>query len=241
MSDEAGHSGEGEGGNRTLVAEFALGLLEGAEHERVARLIAADPALREELRLWRTHFQSFDSEFADQPVPATAWDKLETRLFGSAAKPASSLWDSLILWRGLFAGALAVAVVAIGINVSRPLAPSPEEFAVQLVAALQSQEGSDVEFVAFYDSANSTVKLIGLSGAAVPDKDYELWYIKGDEPAVSMGVVPVDAKLEIPLDPETRAKFDEGTVLAVTLEQKGGSPTGVAQGPIVSVGSATRI
>jgi anti-sigma-K factor RskA len=85
------------------------------------------------------------------------------------------------------------------------------------------------------------VKLIGLSGAAVPDKDYELWYIKGDEPAVSMGVVPVEAKTEISLSPEARAKFDEGTILAVTLEQKGGSPTGVAQGPIVSVGAATRI
>jgi anti-sigma-K factor RskA len=56
-----------------------------------------------------------------------------------------------------------------------------------------------------------------------------------------MGVVPIDAKTEIPLDPETRAKFEEGTILAVTLEAKGGSPTGVAQGPIVSVGSATRI
>ena len=85
------------------------------------------------------------------------------------------------------------------------------------------------------------MKLLGLSGEAVPDKDYELWYIKGDEPAVSMGVVPVDARTEIPLDAEARAKFDEGTVLAVTLEQKGGSPTGVAQGPIVSVGAATRI
>ena len=240
MSNEADIRGEGEGGHNALVAEFALGLLEGAEHERVARQIAADPALRAELRMWRTRFQSFDSEFPEEPTPAAGWDRLEARLFGPSAKPAT-LWDSLVLWRGLFAGALAVAVVAVGINVSRPPAPSPEEFAVQLVAALQSQEGSGVEFVALYDSANGAVKLIGLSGQAVPDKDYELWYIKGDEPAVSMGVVPVDAKLEIPLSEEARAKFDEGTILAVTLEQKGGSPTGVAQGPIVSVGSATRI
>ena len=35
--------------------------------------------------------------------------------------------------------------------------------------------------------------------------------------------------------------FGEGTTLAVTLEQKGGSPTGVAQGPIVAVGKATQI
>lgn len=241
MSNEADIRDEGEGGRSALVAEFALGLLDAAEHERVARLIAVDPALRQELRMWRTRFQSLDSEFPDEPVPTAGWDKLEMRLFGSAAKPASSVWDSLILWRGLFAGALAVAVVAIGINVSRPIAPSPEEFAVQLVAALQAQEGSGVEFVAFYDSANSTVKLIGLSGAAVPDKDYELWYIKGTDAPVSMGVVPVDARTEITIAPDTRANFDEGTVLAVTLEQKGGSPTGAPQGALVSAGPAMRI
>ena len=75
----------------------------------------------------------------------------------------------------------------------------------------------------------------------MPDKDYELWYIEGDDPAVSMGVIPVDQRIEIPLDAGARAKFGEGTVLAVTLEQKGGSPTGVAQGPIVAVGAATPI
>lgn len=243
MSNEADIRDEGEGGASALVAEFALGLLDAAEHDRVARMIAADPALRAELRMWRTRFQAFDAEIAEQAAPAGVWDKLEGRLFGGsvAAAKSASVWDSLALWRGLFAGALAVAVVAIGVNVMRPAAPSPEEFAVQLVAALQSQEGSGVEFVAFYDSASGNVRLLGLSGEAVPDKDYELWYIKGDEPAVSMGVIPVDARTEIELDPETRAKFDEGTVLAVTLEQKGGSPTGVAQGPIVSVGSATRI
>ena len=51
-----------------------------------------------------------------------------------------------------------------------------------------------------------------------------------------MGVIPVDQRNEIPLDAAARAKIDEGTVLAVTLEQKGGSPTGVAQGPIVAAG-----
>jgi anti-sigma-K factor RskA len=85
------------------------------------------------------------------------------------------------------------------------------------------------------------VRLTALSGEAVPDKDFELWYIKGDEPAVSMGVIPVDQRTEITLPPEAKAKFAEGIVLAVTLEQKGGSPTGVAQGPIVAVGAATEI
>ena len=56
-----------------------------------------------------------------------------------------------------------------------------------------------------------------------------------------MGVIPVDQRLEIPLDPAAKAEIGPGTVLAVTLEQTGGSPTGVAQGPIVALGKATPI
>ncbi len=50
-----------------------------------------------------------------------------------------------------------------------------------------------------------------------------------------MGVVPLNARNRRPISPDMLADFGEGTTLAVTLEQKGGSPTGVAQGPIVAV------
>jgi len=85
------------------------------------------------------------------------------------------------------------------------------------------------------------VRITSLKGEAIPDRDFELWYINGDQPAVSMGVIPVHQRLEIPLDAATQANIGPGTVLAVTLEQTGGSPTGVAQGPIVAVGSAIPI
>jgi anti-sigma-K factor RskA len=222
-----------------LVAEFALGLLTGAEHERVRAMIAADPRLRAELRLWQQRLATLDDEFAEQPAPAGVFPRLEARLFPNA-KARAGLWDSLAFWRSLAGAGVAVAVLAVGFNLMQPRV-DPQQFATQLVAALQAQEGSGVEFVALYDQASGNVRLTALSGQAIPDKDFELWYIKGDEPAVSMGVIPVDQKTEIVLPPEAREKFGEGIILAVTLEQKGGSPTGVAQGPIVAVGSATEI
>jgi anti-sigma-K factor RskA len=56
-----------------------------------------------------------------------------------------------------------------------------------------------------------------------------------------MGVIPVDQRTQISLDAETQQKFAEGTILAVTLEPKGGSPTGAATGPIVAMGAAQPI
>ena len=238
MSTE-GHSGCRED-DQVLVAEYALGLLEGGERAALARRIAAEPALASDLRLWRSRLATLDDEFAEVTAPSGVLPRIEGRLFGAPAAAAGGWWNSLALWRGLTAVAAAVAVVAIGVNLLQPRV-DPNVLATQLVAAIQAQEGSGVEFVALYDQASGQVRITSLKGTAVPDKDFELWYIKGEQPAVSMGVIPVDERLEIPLDAAAKANIEPGTVLAVTLEQKGGSPTGVAQGPIGSVGAATRI
>jgi len=234
MSTE-GHSGSGD--DQVLVAEYALGLLEGGERAAVARRIAAEPVLAADLRLWRNRLATLDSEFAEVAAPAGVVSRIENRLFGSLAK---GWWNSLAVWRGLTAAAAAVAVIAVGFNLSQPKV-DPKALATQLVAAIQAQEGFGVEFVAVYDQALGQVRITSLKGDAVPDKDYELWYIKGDQPAVSMGVLPVNQKRQISLDAAAKAAIEPGTVFAVTLEQKGGSPTGKAQGPIVAVGTATAI
>ena len=225
-----------------LVAEYVLGVLPAQEHERIGRLIEADQHLRAERDFWLERFSALDAAYAETPVPSHLLSRIEARAFGDTAQRhrRASFWDSLALWRGIAAGALAVAVIAVGVNLAQPRFDA-DQMAVQLVAALQAQEGSGVEFLAVYDQNQGEVRITSLKGAAVPEKDFELWYINGDQPAVSMGVIPVDQRLEIPLDAATKAKIGPGTVLAVTLEQTGGSPTGVAQGPIVAVGSAIPI
>lgn len=240
MSTE-GQDSDGLDGDSILVGEYVLGLLDAAEHERMARRIMAEPALRAELALWQNRLSGLDREFVETPAPARVLEKVEARLFGAPPSPLAGLWNNLLLWRGLAAGGIAAAAVAIGFNLMQPPRLDPSVFATQLVAAIQAQEGFGVEFVALYNAATGEVRLTALSGEAIPDKDYELWYIKGDEPAVSMGVLPVDKRTEIALSREAQSKFEPGTVLAITLEQKGGSPTGVAQGPIVALGKATPI
>lgn len=236
MSNPEEHD-DGLSGDSVLVAEYVLGLLDADEHERVRARLAAEPELRRELALWRSRLSSLDTEFAETPAPAKTLPAIEKRLFGAPRR--QGLWESLAFWRSLAGAAVAVAVVALGVNVLRPAPLSPTEFATQLVAALQDQ-GSGVSFVALYDEASGMFRLTALSGAAVPDKDYELWMIGADGKPVSMGVVPM-ARTEMPMPQNIRAHFTPGTVLAVTLEPKGGSPTGGPTGPIVAKGEATLI
>ncbi|RYE10126.1 MAG: anti-sigma factor [Hyphomicrobiales bacterium] len=235
MSDESNI--DGRDGDHLLAAEYALGVLPVGEHEGVRARIKAEPALRADLAFWRNRLASLDTEFAETPAPAGVWPRLEQRLFTGQTKP--GFWNSLALWRSLTAAAAAVAVVAVSLNVLTPR-PDANMFAAELVAALHEQ-GTNVSFVALYNPQTGQIRLTALSGDTMPDQDYELWAIEGSNAPVSMGVVPIDASMDMELPENVKADFGAGSVLAITIEQKGGSPTGAPQGPVVAKGMATQI
>lgn len=235
MSEDADISGGHE--DRFLAAEYVLGLLTPAEHATVGARLHTDAGLRADLRFWRGRLAALDTEFAETAAPAAVWPRLERRLFSDGAR--AGWWNSLALWRSVSAAALAVAIVAIGVNLATPR-PDPNAFAAQLVAALSAQ-GSNVNVVALYNATTGQVRLTTISGAAVPDKDYELWAIEGSNAPKSMGVIPMTQNVDVKIAPDILAGFGPGTTLAISLEPKGGSKTGAPTGPVVAAGKAANI
>lgn len=231
-----------ERGGRTLIAEYVLGLLDASEHERVRTAIVADPRLAREEAFWRARFAALDSEFVETVPPPHVAEAIEARLFGAPQVDARSggLWESLAFWRALTAGAVAVALLAIGFSLFNLRPQSSADLAVQLVAALEA-EGTDVKFLALYDGATGNLRLTGVSGEAGLDQDFELWAIQGGNTPISMGVIEGHAHSVMPVTPNVAAGWGEGSVLAITLEPEGGSPTGGPTGPVVAQGVATPI
>lgn len=239
MSPSDDHSEDGAARN-ALVAEYVLGLLSTGEHERIGRLIEDDQSLRAERDFWVSRFAALNEEYEETPVPGHIYAAIEARAFGDVvkARPLLGFWENLMVWRTIAAGALAVAVAAVGFNLMQP-ANDVSSLTTQLVAALE-EEGSAVKFVALYDGSGN-VRLTALSGDAVPDKDFELWAIQGGNDPISMGVIPVNARSAVAISPEVMAGWGEGSVLAITLEQAGGSPDGNPHGPVVAKGAVTQI
>lgn len=229
----------GDSKRNALVAEYMLGLLPPAEHDRVQRLIENDAALQQERDFWISRFAALNEGYAETPVPDRLWAGIEARAFGDARTQAKTgWWESLLVWRTIAAGALAIAVAAIGFNLFQPR-PDVASLTTQLVAALE-EDGSNVKFVALYDGTGQ-VRLTALSGDAAPDKDFELWAIQGGNNPVSMGVIPANQRSTVAISPELLAGWGEGSVLAITLEPKGGSPSGAPTGPIVAKGAVQQI
>jgi len=71
--------------------------------------------------------------------------------------------------------------------------------------------------------------------ALTSDQSLELWALKKDGPPASLGVIAADRLTALnkrTLPPDTKG-------LAVSLEPRGGSPTGAPTGPVLFVGELT--
>ncbi|MBX9819837.1 anti-sigma factor [Afipia birgiae] len=121
------------------------------------------------------------------------------------------------------------------IQIVEVAAPAPAP-AAQFVAVLQ-QNAAAPAFILTVDTAtkNFTVRKVG--AAPEPGKSYELWLVSDKLPRPrSLGVI---GGSDFTIRPALSA-YDTDTInkatYAVTLEPEGGSPTGVATGPIVYTG-----
>ncbi|KIZ39699.1 MULTISPECIES: anti-sigma factor [Rhodopseudomonas] len=118
------------------------------------------------------------------------------------------------------------------VEVQAPPAATPAQF----VAVLQ-KDGSSPAFILTVDAATRNFTVRRVAAPPEPGRSYELWLVsdKLQKPR-SLGVI---GSKEFVTRPELSA-YDSAIVnqatYAVTIEPEGGSPTGVATGPIVYTG-----
>ncbi len=128
-------------------------------------------------------------------------------------------WRLVSAVAGLAAAALLAVVV-----VERP-ASIGSEYVATLTTA-----GDKPAFVVTVNVATNTLSIRRVVDAAPADKSYELWAVEPNAQPKSLGVVQnASYTRTLPYDANN-------LVLAVSLEPKGGSPTGVATGPVVFSG-----
>lgn len=233
-------NGPERGGDEILAAEYVVGVLPADERQAASRRIDNEAAFARLVDQWEVHLAPMASAYQPVEPPDTVKPAIDRRLFtGGAGAVASTggLWASLAFWRGLTTAAIAAMVIYAAVPFINPPAETPQ---MRLVASLAA-DNSDVRYLAVYDAAHGEVALSHVSGERASDRDFELWMIEGQNPPVSMGVVPVGATSHIVITPEIREKLASGAVLAISLEPTGGSPTGQPTGPVVAAGDLKNI
>jgi anti-sigma-K factor RskA len=234
----ADESGPEPGSDDMVAAEYVLGVLPADERRAAARRIDAEPEFARLVDQWEVRLSPMAAAYPEVEAPASVKAALDRRLSAGENRTArSSWWSSLAFWRGLAVASLAALALYIAVPYLSPPAQTPQQ---RLVASLAA-EGSDVRYLALYDPERGAVGLSHVSGERASGRDFELWMIEGNNPPVSMGVIPAGPTAHIEIATEAREKLGSGAVLAVSLEPAGGSPTGQPTGPVVAAGDLKNI
>jgi anti-sigma-K factor RskA len=219
-----------------LASEYVLGLLDGPEAERAARLAETDAGFAALVAAWRGRLAEIDETAPAAAVDEALWRRIEggldRRPVPVRPRPRlAGLWDSLGFWRGLGLG-LAAACVALGVGLAgRPAAPV-------LVAALLTEDNRVAALVNI--GADGRASLVPLAELAVPSgRALEVWTLwdRARGP-VSVGVAERARRLDLRLGDLPRAVPDQ--LFEITLEPEGGSPTGRPTGQVLMKGLTAR-
>ena len=214
-----------------LAAEYVLGTLEGDEALEAARLLRDDPAFTAMVRAWETRLAPLADVVEPVAPPPALWDRIAAAT--AAANPTATVLPlpvrrRLRIWQASTGVALAIAASLAAFIVLRPV-PAPR------VAVLVPSSGG-VPFLVATAEPNGALTVRPNVTIAVPsDRDLELWALAaGETRPRSLGVLPAAGRQLV-------ASLPPGTQLLVSLEPRGGSPTGQPTGPVLYGGRLTAV
>jgi anti-sigma-K factor RskA len=208
-----------------LAAEYALGSLEGDERREAVRLLAEDPAFARSVATWQRRLAPLATHVAPAVPPADLWDRIETAITPTNVLP---LRWRVRFWQGTTVGALAIAASLAAFLILHRQEPPR-------VAVLSPVAGGAPVLIATAERNGELLVRPAASIAVPTDKDLELWALPlGETKPRSLGVLPASGR-------QLAARLSSNTQLLVSLEPKGGSPTGQPTGPVLYGGYLTSI
>lgn len=215
-----------------LAAEYVLGTLQGRARTRFEQLLNRDASLQGHVGFWEEAFQPMADNVPDVQPPSSVWNNIQTRLGLNETEVKQPSTPGMSWWRGAWVSFALVALLTT-ILVFGPV-EEVSQFTPDIEVALVNKKDKPV-WVVDADSAHDTVVVKTVRKVVVPDdKSLELWLVlESGESPISLGLMPTGEGQEYTVT--SSVPLNEGVGFAVSLEPKGGSPTGVATGPILYI------
>ncbi|NUT79170.1 anti-sigma factor [Pseudomonas sp. C1C7] len=211
---------------RALAADYAIGLMPAAARRRFEQLLLEDAALRVELAQWQESLASLTAALPEQPVPERVWQGITARIEPQKLHVPHKrpFWNWLRV-------TVAVCSLLIAVTLGMLYTRDDARYSATLVSA-DSQPALKVQ------AHENYLQIEPLTLAAIdPGRSLELWAIPADGKPISLGVVPAGGKGKVELNEAQKALIGKPIALAVSLEPKGGSPTGQPTGPVLYQGA----
>ncbi|HJU07683.1 MAG TPA: anti-sigma factor [Rhodanobacteraceae bacterium] len=232
-------------------AEYVLGVLDADARAAVEREIERDPHAAAEVARWQKYLLPLAEDVAPVTPPDQAWTRLRAALGLAAPESRTaieprrvSVWQSVTFWRWLALGAGAVAAACIVLLLVVPRTPSAPPAAQQLAYATAriEQDNGLPGWTATLDASRARIVLVPAAPGAIPaGRMPELWLIPSSGKPIALGVFRPDRATSLGVRRDLLARINAQTLLAVSIEPPGGSPTGQPTGPVIGKGTLNGI
>jgi anti-sigma-K factor RskA len=227
-------------------AEYVLGLLDAAERREFEAAIARGARVAERVEWWQQRLAPLAEDIGEVTPPARVWSRIGAQLgFVAPASahrvtPRVRWWDDVRLWRWIGIGASAAAASLAAVVVVSLREPQPTVVAGDYLVANLARGGATARWTATVDVKRSRVVIVPAGGGALtPDRSTELWLIPSGARPIVLGIIAADRPTTIALRRDVLARMAPQAMLAVSVEPRGGSPTGQPTGPVVATGPVT--
>ncbi|WP_439291627.1 MULTISPECIES: anti-sigma factor [Rahnella] len=212
-----------------LAAEYALGTLRGAARIQFEQKMREEPELAAEVARWQEAFTQLDNQIVPVIPPASVWKRIQHNLALQPVRlpvPAKRPVRAYLGW-ALAAGL--AALLLIPRLLVQPETPTP-------VAVLASSAGAqNGQWVVSVDMSTRSLMLTPLKAQGIADNhSLELWAIPPGGKPRSLGLLNTQQPTQLAL---AEKMPDPGYTLAISLEPRGGSPTGQPTGAVLYSGA----
>jgi anti-sigma-K factor RskA len=213
-----------------LAAEYVLGTLRGRARKRFERWLVS-PQVRALVTAWEARLAGLEPRLDEVTPPPGVWRGIEKQLELRKIGRSSTL-------RYLAIAASVLFFVMVGMFALRgpgePAVTPPQLAATQKAFIQDSPETIYWSVELLGDNQELSVH-VHQSHALETDKALELWVLPAQGNPVSLGLLPATGDERRVLNAAQRAALVGAKQLAVSLEPRGGSPTGLPTGPVLHV------
>jgi anti-sigma-K factor RskA len=227
-------SGVGDDPAELTAAEYVLGVLETAENTLARRRAASEAGFAARVEAWEDRLVPMVGDIPEVRPPAGLWRGVEDSLHPvTQAVARGGVWDSVVFWRGAAVAAATFAAVCLAlVFLVRGEKPRPPPWSA---AALTAPATGAVLFTVAFDEGARRVLVTPTGPGRPQNRSPELWLVRVGEPPLSLGILP-----NRPLTLKAPRSLAARSLLQVSLEPFGGSPSGRPTGPVVAAGRLAR-
>lgn len=245
-----------------IAAQYVLGVLSASARERVKARMLQEKPLRDLVYAWERRLNPLAGMVAPEPVPPHLWQSIMQQIEQASvtSNPAPETYKDFAehieesplpvatdvrykrwrSWAG-FSTAIAAALALFIIFDPNDIVPvvhlPPGQNSAQQVQDIAVLSNSDKNPAWIVRQQQGQLILVNLNAASIPARhDLELWSIQGNQPPRSLGVLHLTDG-QASLASISAQLLSTGSVLAISLEPVGGSPTGAPTGAVLYSGS----